>query len=74
MADQTHCNQPAGDSTGGMVSMIAGPEAFRGVVCPMVLLSWKTWKLKRKAIGPNDAEIQVVLEAEITAFVFDCSG
>ena len=68
MADQAHCNRPAGDSTGGMVSMIAGPEALRGVVCPMVLLSWKTWKLKRKAIGSNDAEVQAVLEAEDHCF------
>ena len=68
MADQAHCNRPAGDSTGGMVGMLAGPESLRGVVCPMVLMSWKTWKLKRKAISSNDAEVQAVLEAEDHCF------
>ena len=43
--------------------MLAGPGSLRGVVCPMVLMSWKTWKLKRKAISSNDAEVQAVLEA-----------
>ena len=28
------------------------------------LLAWRTWKLKRKAIGSNDAEVQAILEAE----------
>ena len=64
MADQAHSNRPDGDSTGGMVTLIAGPEALQGGVCPMVLLSWKTWRLKRKAISSNDAEVQTVLEAE----------
>lgn len=30
---------------------------------PMALVSW-TWKLKRKAVGSNDAEVQSILEAE----------
>ena len=30
----------------------------------MCLLSWRTWKLKRKAVGSNDAEVQSILEAE----------
>ena len=30
----------------------------------MVLLSWKSWKLKRKAISSNDAEVQAALEGE----------
>ena len=64
MADQAHCNRPGGDSTGGMISLLAGPEALHGKVCPMVLLSWRCWKLGRKAIGSNDAEAQAVLEAE----------
>ena len=64
MADQAHNNRPNGDSTGGMVTVISGPEALLGGVCPMVLLSWRTWKLKRKAISSNDAEVQAVLDAE----------
>ena len=64
MGDQAHNNRPKGDSTGGMVTMAAGPESLQGVVCPMALLAWRTWKLKRKAIGSNDAEVQSILEAE----------
>ena len=30
----------------------------------MNLLAWRNWKLKRKAIGSNDAEVQSILEAE----------
>ena len=30
----------------------------------MSLLTWRTWKLKRRAIGSNDAEVQSILEAE----------
>ena len=64
MGDQTHGNRPRGDSTGGFLTLAAGPECLTGQFCPMVLLSWRTWKLKRKAIGSNDAEVQSILEAE----------
>eukprot|EP00438_Fugacium_kawagutii_P021819 Skav230869 [mRNA] locus=scaffold1335:307503:315465:- [translate_table: standard] len=64
LCDQAHSNRPGGDSTGGMVTVMAGPEARSGAVCPMVLLSWRTWKLRRKAIGSNDAEVQATLEGE----------
>ena len=50
MGDQSHLNRP--------------PEALAGKVTPMRLLSWRTWKLKRKAAGSNDAEVQSILEAE----------
>ena len=30
----------------------------------MSLLAWRTWKLRRKALGSNDAEVQAVLEGE----------
>ena len=64
MGDQAHANRPKGDSTGGMLTLASGPEAVTGKVTPMVLLSWRSWKLKRKAIGSNDAEVQSILEAE----------
>ena len=64
MGDQAHNNRPKGDSTGGMITLLAGPTALTGKVAPMILLSWKSWKLKRKAIASNDAEIQAVLESE----------
>ena len=64
MGDQAHSNRPKGDSTGGLVTLVAGPESLSGQVCEMNLLAWRTWKLRRKAIGSNDAEVQSILEAE----------
>ena len=64
MGDQAHNNRPKGDSTGGMITLAAGPDSLKGDVSPMILLGWRTWKLKRKAIGSNDAEVQSILEAE----------
>ena len=68
MGDQAHGNRPKGDSTGGLVTLAAGPEACQGQVCAMILLSWRTWKLKRKSISSNDAEVQSILEAEDNNF------
>ena len=64
MGDQAHNNRSKGDSTGGLLTLAAGPEAEDGKVCPMCLISWRTWKLQRKALGSNDAEVQSVYEAE----------
>eukprot|EP00439_Symbiodinium_sp_Y106_P052071 s332_g6.t4 len=64
MGDQAHANRDKGDSTGGLLTLAAGPEAPQGKVCPMCLIAWRTWKLKRKAIGSNNAEVQAILEAE----------
>ena len=64
MGDQAHGNRPRGDSTGGMITLLSGPSCIHGHICEMDVLSWRTWKLKRKAIGSNDAEVQSVLEAE----------
>ncbi|CAE7295575.1 GIP [Symbiodinium sp. CCMP2592] len=68
MGDQAHNNRPKGDSTGGLITLIAGPECESGQVCPMNILAWRTWKLKRKSISSNDAEVQAVLEAEDNNF------
>ena len=64
MGDQAHNNRPKGDSTGGLISLVAGPTAVHGAVSPMMVIAWRSWKLKRKAIASNDAEIQAALEAE----------
>ena len=64
MGDQAHNNRGKGDSTGGLLTLVAGPEAAQGKVCPMTLLAWRTWKLRRKALGSNDAEVQSIYEAE----------
>ena len=68
MGDQAHNNRPKGDSTGGLLTLMAGPGCVDGRVCPMSLLAWRTWKLKRKAISSNDAEVQAMLEAEDSNF------
>ena len=64
MGDQAHGNRPNGNSTGGMITLAAGPSCLDGGVSPMTVLGWKTWKLRRRAIGSNDAEVQSILEAE----------
>ena len=64
MGDQSHANRPQGDSTGGLLTLAAGPDVSSGKVVLMNLLAWRSWKLKRKAIGSNDAEVQSILEAE----------
>ena len=64
MGGQSHANRPQGDSTGGLLTLAAGPDVLTGKVVPMNLLAWRSWKLKRKAIGSNDAEVQSILEAE----------
>ena len=58
MGDQAQSNRAKGHSTGGLVTLVAGPESLSGQVCEMNLLAWRTWKLRRKAIGSNDAEIR----------------
>ena len=51
-----------------MTTLLSGPSSLEGGVVPMVLISWKAWKLKRKAIASNDAEIQAALESEDSNF------
>ena len=68
MGDQAHANREKGGSTGGLVLLASGPEAVGGNVTRMALLTWRTWKLKRRAIGSNDAEVQSILEAEDVVF------
>ena len=64
IADQANANRDKGDLTGGIITLMSGPEALKGEVCPMSLLAWRTWKLHRKALGSNDAEVKAVLEGE----------
>ena len=68
MGDQAHNNRPRGDSTGGMVTLIAGPSSLSGRVSPMCIIAWKTWKLRRKSISSNDAEVQAILDSEDVNF------
>ncbi len=62
------CQRPRGDSTGGLISFIGGPELIQGLPGRMSIVGWRTWKLKRKAISTNDGEIQAMLEGEESNF------
>ena len=66
MGDSAHANRPKGDSTGGLLTLLAGPECLFVQVFSMSLLGWRTWKLRRKAISSDstDSEVQAILEAE----------
>ena len=64
LADQAHANRPSGDSTGGLLTLMGGPEHQNGATGRLSIVGWKTWKLKRKAISTNDGEIQSMLEGE----------
>ncbi len=68
LADQAHANRPRGDSTGGLITFIGGPELLQGLPGRMSIVGWRTWKLKRKAISTNDGEIQAMLEGEDNNF------
>ena len=62
--DQAHANRSKMDSTGGLISVATGPHASEGKVTYMAPLAWRSWKLRRKAISSNDAEVQAILDGE----------
>ena len=68
MGDQAHNNRPDGSSTGGLINFLGGPELLDGSPGRLVMVSWRTWKLRRVAISSNDAEIQAMVEAEDVNF------
>lgn len=51
-----------------MVILASSPKCLDGAVSKMSLLAWRTWKLKRRAVGSNDAEVQSILETEDVLF------
>eukprot|EP00438_Fugacium_kawagutii_P003967 Skav207534 [mRNA] locus=scaffold756:114473:122071:+ [translate_table: standard] len=68
LADQAHSNRPQGGSTGGLITFIGGPQHYEGQPGRLNILSWRTWRLRRKAISTNDGEIQCMLEGEDANF------
>ena len=64
LADQAHANRPNGDSTGGLITFVGGPEHLQGEAGRLSVVSWRTWKLRRKAISTNDGEVQSMVEGE----------
>ena len=68
LADQAWGNRPQGGSTGGYITFLDGPQHVQGKAGRLSIVSWKTWKLRRKAISTNDGEIQSMLEGEDANF------
>ena len=68
LADQAHANRPSGDSTGGLLTLLGGPAHREGAAGRLSIVGWRTWKLERKAISTNDAEVQSMLEGEDANF------
>ena len=68
LADQAHANRPQGGSTGGLLTFIGGPQHAYGEAGKLSIVSWKTWKLRRRAISTNDGEIQSMVEGEDANF------
>ena len=68
LGDQAHLNRPKGGSTGGLLIFLSNSDLSIGLPAPMVLVSWRSWKLQRVAIGTNDAEVQSLVEAEDVLF------
>ena len=64
LADQAHGNRLEGGSTGGLTTILGGPQHRRGQVGRLNLVAWRTWRLRRKAVSTNDSEIQSMLEGE----------
>ena len=69
MADQAHANRPQGGLTGGILTCLGGPEQATGDAGKLQhTISWRSWRLKRKAISTNDGEMQATLEGEDSNF------
>ena len=68
LADQAHANRPQGGSTGGLITFIGGPQHAYGEAGKLSIVSWKTWKLRRRAISTNDGKIQSMVEGEDANF------
>ncbi|CAL1139358.1 unnamed protein product [Cladocopium goreaui] len=68
LGDQAHQNRPKGGSTGGLLIFLSNRDLSIGRPAPMILVTWKTWKLKRVSIGTNDAEVQSLVETEDVLF------
>ena len=68
LGDQAHQNRPKGGSTGGLLVFLSNRDLAIGQPAPMILVLWRTWKLKRISIGTNDAEVQALVETEDIVF------
>ena len=62
--DAGHKNRPDHSSTGGYVTGMSVPSIMHGKESPVSILDWRSWKLRRPAIGTNSSEGQAICEAE----------
>ncbi|CAE6971276.1 TY5A [Symbiodinium sp. KB8] len=62
--DAGHKNRPDVSSTGGYVTGMSVPSIMHGRESPVSILDWRSWKLRRPAIGTNSSEGQAICEAE----------
>ena len=60
----SHMNRTKCGSTGGILGVVAPPEFLKGEMAEAFPVMLRSWKLTRKAIGSNDAEVQSIHEAE----------
>jgi hypothetical protein len=66
--DASHLNRDKGGSTGGVITLASGPEILDGQNARMSVIHWRSWKLKRVAVGTTCAEVQAMCEAEDTNY------
>ena len=50
------------------LTFLEGPGHDQGEPGPLVMVSWRCWKLQRVAIGTTDAEVQALVESEDSNF------
>ena len=62
--DSSHLNRTKSNSTGGILGVVAPPEFLDGDMTLASPALWRSWKLVRRAVGSNDAEVQSIHEAE----------
>ena len=61
-------NRSKGGSTGGYFTVACHQSVLQGELTPMSPLTWRSWKLERKAVSTNDGEIQAAYHTEDELF------
>ena len=74
MGDQSHSNRPQGDSTGGLLTLAAGPDVQSGRVILMNLLAWRSWKLKGKPSVATMPRFKVSWKLKTKTSESECCG
>ena len=61
-------NRRNGGSTGGMLTVACHKSVEKGELSPMSVITWRSWKLERKAVASNDGEVQAMWFTEDELF------